>query len=525
MRSYRNKENKPRPGFACGRGFTFYVISLIASVVFTQAMRSPVSVVLLWFMILLPFGMYLLALAAKNGISVFVRSTELTTEKNKPTDYEFRIINSSLLPIAFAEAYVSVPSTDGVRCVEKRLMLSILPKGAHIFKDKIVFKYRGKYNIGVGDIYLSDPLSFFIIKKEVDTYDEIYVLPRRRYLDRSTDNAPSDLPTDSNKVVSGIESSETNRIREYRSGDSLKHIHWKLSSKMQDFQVNEYKPNMGKNVYVFCDYSANGDDSYADAEKPVKKKKQKKKKTIKLNIKETKAPSSMMSTSETVKATNDSVSERAEAMAALAKSREELQMEIAVDKAAMAEAFRPDGERFNAEEYYQQAGAILPEYRDDMDAFCADGVSEIAIGAVMHELEAGNTVTLMWFDNRVSVGFCSYTLHTYSDFDLIFRQFATAPEAPSELKVTRLPDLIEDVENPTFIFATSKADLKNVSDFVDAGNRMGADAVEILLFNPKERYKNQRLRAEYVDTCRLRFIENNITLSEVRIAEDKQLFS
>ncbi len=520
MHSFRKKENKPRPGFACGHGFYLYVILLLASVVFTQAMRSPVSVVLLWFMILLPFGMYLLALAAKNGISVFTYSNERTTEKNLPIAYEFRIINSSFLPVSFAEAYVSVPDIDGVRCVEKRLVLSILPMGTHVFHDKVVFKYRGKYNIGVGDIYVSDPLRFFTLKKTTEAYDEIYVMPRRRYLDRSTNNAPSDLPTDSNTVVSGIESSETNRIREYRAGDSLKHIHWKLSSKMQDFQVNEYKPNMGKNVYVFCDYSA-GADTATDDEKPVKKKK-KKKKTVKLNIKETNAPSAMMSTAETVKATNESVLARAEAMAALAKAREELEIEIVADKAAAEEAFSPQKERFSAEEYYKQAGTILPEYKDDMDAYCADGVSEIAIGAVMHELEAGNTVTLMWFDNRVSVGFCSYTLRTYADFDLIFRQFATAPEVSAELKVTRLPDLIEDVENPTFLFATSKADLKNVSDFVDAGNRMGADAVEILLFNPKERYKNQRLRAEYVDTCRLRFLENNITLSEVRIAEDER---
>ncbi len=521
MKKAEGKPNKPRKNFAFGRGFYAYIVLLIGSFIFTEALRSPVSIVLLWFMILLPFGLLLLTVAMKNGIAVFVSADQTTSEKNVAISYDFQIINGSILPISYLEAYIYVPSNDGVRCVEKRLLLSILPKGRYRFSDDIVFKYRGRYSVGVGDVYVSDPLRFFVMKRTLDVYHEMFILPRKKYLQRSTDNAASDLPSDSNTVVSGIESSESNRIREYRAGDSLKHIHWKLSSKVQDLQVNEYNPNTGKNVYVFCDFSLlESEERAGNTEEKRKKKKAKKKKTVKLKL-ERKAVSSMMSTDEVVDAANASAAERAEAVAALAKTRDELTEATKEEALAEAETLK-EGETseapiFNAAEYWERANKILPEYQHDMDYFCADGVSEIAIGAVFHEIEEGNTVTLMWFDERMASGFSGYQISSYSDFDLIFTQFATAPFAKSEYKVTRLPDLIEDVENPTFLFATSKADLTNVSEFVDAGHRMGADAVEILFFNPKERYKDPALRAEYVENCRSRFAENNIILSECRI--------
>lgn len=524
MKKAQEKTNKPRKSFAFGRGFYAYIVLLVCSVIFTEALRSPVSIVLLWFMILLPFGLLLLTVTMKKGIAVFVSADETTSEKNVVVPYEFQIINGSILPISYLEAYIYVPSHDGVRCVEKRLLLSMLPKGRYRFSDDIVFKYRGQYNVGVGDVYVSDPLRFFTMKRTLDVYHEMFILPRRIYLNRSTDNAASDLPSDSNTVVSGIESSESNRIREYRAGDSLKHIHWKLSSKVQDLQVNEYNPNTGKNVYVFCDFSlleSEAQSAVNDEKRKKKKKTEKKKKAVKLKL-ERKAASSMMSTDEVLEAANASAAERAEALAALSKTRDELLEAAKAEAETVAEEDSVDDapdtrDAFNAAEYWERANRILPEYQLDMDHFCADGVSEIAIGAVIHGIEEGNTVTLMWFDERMASGFCSYQISSYSDFDLIYTQFATAPFAKPEYKVTRLPDLIEDVENPTFLFATSKADLTNVSDFVDAGHRMGADAVEILFFNPKERYEDPQLRAEYVENCRSRFMESNITLSECRI--------
>lgn len=115
-----------------------------------------------------------------------------------------------------------------------------------------------------------------------------------------------------------------------------------------------------------------------------------------------------------------------------------------------------------------------------MDYFCADGVSELAIGAALREIAEGNNVTLMWFDSRAESGYASYMLRSYADIDAVFKYFATAPLAPYECKVTRLPDLISDVQNPTFLFATAAVCINNTEEFANAANRMGAERTEIL---------------------------------------------
>ncbi len=355
-------------------------------------------------------------------------------------------------------------------------------------------------------------------------------MPLSRYLDRDSVNAPSDLPSNNTQTVKGIESSESNRIREYRAGDSLKHVHWKLSSKVSELQVNEYKPNEGRNVYVFCDYSSLGsEDEDAAPEKSEKIKKAKKKRRVKLTLAK-RADSNKMSTDEKLEAARDSAASRAEAAAALEQARRELEAESLSDKSAHA----PDVPRnvtdeapeaqikaadatVNAEEYYLDGTRLRPECVDDMDAFVADGVSEIALGAVMHELEAGSAVTLMWFDSRTEMGFASYPIESYADLDRVFVTFATAPFAEADMAVTRLPDLIENVENPSFLFATARAEMSNVADFAEASNRMGADSEEVLFFNPKEHYVSHELRGEYTEALRARFAEHNIILTESRI--------
>ena len=69
------------------------------------------------------------------------------------------------------------------------------------------------------------------------------------------------------------------------------------------------------------------------------------------------------------------------------------------------------------------------EYYADMNEYCADGVVEMTVALTLRELRRGRAVTLAWFDERAEIGAYSFTLRSESDFDMIFRLFATAPLA------------------------------------------------------------------------------------------------
>ena len=520
MKLFKRKGPSSYGTFSLGRGAVFYVPVLLFAVVFTQALRSPVSVVLLWFVCTLPIVSFFYALIGRANVGAFVLSDETTAEKLTPVGYEFRVSNYSILPLPFTEAEIFLPTENGVSCESRLIRMSILPRGEYYFKSSVVFRYRGSYRVGVGCIYVSDMLRIFRLRRFVNIYSKIYVMPRRILFAREDDQSPSDTPTDS-RVTDGNESSETNLIREYRGGDPLKHIHWKLSSKMQDLQVNDYKPNSGKNVYIFCDFATlfpEDENGKRNRRRPFDRMRAKDvKKPRVIPVKLPGPGDSQMTTVEKMEAMSNAASDRAAAAAATAEGRRAVtgtaeSAEVRTEPASSAiSAVTDDYERL-----LEHANDIKPNELLDFDEYCADGVSEIAVGVVMNELGRGNNVTLMWFDERADNGFFCYSVRSYDDIDSFFKHFGTAPFCSHDMKVTLLSSLIDDTDGPTFVYVTAAAGLGNAGDYINASRSAGAERSEVLLFDPREKFKNEKLRGEYIDICRLRYAENKITLTSVK---------
>ncbi len=523
MRSEKGEGRAAHRTFSLGIGAALYVPLFLFAVVFTQALRSPVSVVFMWFVGMLPVISFFYALIGRANVGAFVLSDETVAEKLVPVGYEFRVSNYSILPLPFTEAEIYLPTKDGVSCESRLVRMSVLPRGEYHFESSVTFMYRGSYRVGVGCIYVSDVLRIFRLRRHVNIYSKIYVMPRRIPFMRDEDNSPSDSPTDS-RLTDGVESSEANLIREYRSGDSLKHIHWKLSSKMQDLQVNDYKPNAGKNVYVFVDFATLYDSSApSPARRKSKGKKRVKKKrrvvAVKLNGH---SRESRMTAEEKMEAIAASAKDRAEAAAATEKGRRSLAdggnvpgKENVPGEKNPAAASADLAEQKSIDADFDRANEVLPEALYDFEEYCADGVSEVAIGAVMTELSHGSVVTLMWFDERADNGFFCYTISSFSDIDAFFRHFGTAPFCDYDKKVTLLSSLIDDSDSPTLIYVTANAGINNLGDYISSSHSAGAERTEILLFDPKDKFANIALHNEYVDFCRVRFAENKLKLTTV----------
>lgn len=150
---------------------------------------------------------------------------------------------------------IHLPRVDGVRSLHQKLVLSLIPFGMHVIKDTVRFRYRGLYEIGVREIYLYDYLRMFRLRIDVSNYSNVTVLPRRLLLDTSVSTAASDIPSSFARMQHTPEQSEQASIRDYRLGDTMKSIHWKLSSKAEDLQVRDFNTNDDQHVYIFADFA------------------------------------------------------------------------------------------------------------------------------------------------------------------------------------------------------------------------------------------------------------------------------
>ncbi len=557
IRAYARRIAAWRSPIVLRRGVWLYLILIAVAILYTQMLRSPASSLFFWFLIFVPVFSLLYILTAKLSVKVYVGAEHAKTEKLTPTGYELKIINEFIFPYPQAEAVLSLPQKDGIRCEDCTVKLSLVPLGVYSLEEKVTFRYRGTYEIGIRELLIIDPMRLFAIRLDFDLFQSILVLPRRLRAVRESVTSATDVPTDSARVVRGAERSEIGNIRAYRSGDALKSIHWKLSSKTQDLQVKEYNTNTARAVYVLVDFARPPEEQTAAPER--RQKAEKKRRAVKLNEENTLASwlgslktvlrekrrrrlrESGMSAkkADDVETLDELIRSTAEPTLFERWKAERAEKRRQRAEAEEAEALAEEQARRTREERLGQTGPgeagakgtitgspVKREYVEDMPEYCADGVAETAIAAVLRELEGGNRCTLVWYDSRESSGVCAEELSSPEDFEAVYTRFPTAPVCDADKDVTNLTLLVQESLNVTLRIVTSNlnpAALNRYSMVPSLFGGAGTGCVtEIVLFDPETRYESVSARREYVAACKSRLAHEGVLLSELRqsVAED-----
>ena len=469
--------------------FVVYMILLAAALVFTQALRSTASAVLFVFMLILPVVSFLLVLAARASVRVDVECPNTRVEKDADVEYEIRIANGSFLPLPFLEAHLIVPEDGGVRCAERRMMVSLMPGGVTTVKHTVRFHYRGRYDIGVLDMRVKDALGLFSAPLPDSVTRTVIVYPRMLEITGAKESATTELPTDLSRRAITRERSEQANIREYEGGDALKDIHWKLSSKVDELLVRDYNINDQRRVYVVCDLTApRFDDSFAsgngsddgadDGSKDGAKKRGKKRagrRAAKRNVRRS-AEAKIVIEADTKKE--------------LSQKRAELCEQI-VNAVIEDEAKHAPKKR------------AVPRLRDDMlgeiAELRADSAVELAVAAVMRELRSGGEVTLVWCDDGEANGVHVSYFPDVASFAGEVLDFALTPVCERDNGVASLFSAIDDTGSLTVKFVTANLEPGDVGDYLAFSASTGSGAsdtsVEVLLAQTDGAYEDPVARA------------------------------
>jgi hypothetical protein len=481
---------KTYPGISLTGNFVIYLIIFIAALIFTQALRSTASNIFFGFIFFLPWVMLVYSLAAKSAIKVYLLSDSATIQKLDPYKYQLRVINESVLPYPFIDAKLMLPQANSVRCIERSVRIAMPPLSSYTVKNTVKFRFRGTYEIGVKYIYIYDFFRMIRIRSDVTLYDTVSVLPRRLFMKGGETSAVSDSAKETKKDPYSYEKIEISDIREYRSGDPLKSIHWNLSSKSEEFMVRDYDTGASKKTYIYCDMSAR-----FPAEPPLKPSAEELKQKGKKKEKKTNGET----------AADERIKKRKKA----AKTALQNSMAVETENAPAQRKSEPDVNELADDRFY-----------DDMNEYCADGVVELAVAVVLRELRDNNECTLFWFDRRSESGVYSFTLRGIEDFNAVFRLFATAPLCPAEDNVTRLSAMVGDTQDVKQLYVTSAIDADAVREFCSmpsaaAGTSFGSSG--IILYNPEERFAHVSERKLYIEGCRAQLASKGLKLAEGRI--------
>lgn len=115
--------------------------------------------------------------------------------------------------------------------------------------------YCGMARLHLEALWVYDYLSFGIVKKKMSAGMQVMVFPREQALDIRfpEDGCGRELETDRTEAAALSENGETFQVREYRKGDSARHLHWKLSARAGQPLVKEQEREKRQRAALFLD--------------------------------------------------------------------------------------------------------------------------------------------------------------------------------------------------------------------------------------------------------------------------------
>lgn len=120
------------------------------------------------------------------------------------------------------------------------------------------FGYCGIYEVSCKKIIINDLLGIFSRQLNEVVSATATVMPSdcglRFQISRIISDNEEDIYSD---PLAGEDVSEIKELRDYRDGDRLSQVHWKLSTKSEDLIVKEYARNIGVCIVIACDGSYN----------------------------------------------------------------------------------------------------------------------------------------------------------------------------------------------------------------------------------------------------------------------------
>ncbi len=166
---------------------------------------------------------------------------------------EFTVSNRSRVPSPLIEAREDT-DLPGYR---NTVAFNLAAHDSHTWHTLADCRRRGRYAVGGLSIRVSDPLGLFPVEKHLGEYHEVTVFPRTLELP-FFQALPRQEPGQSPRRWMASEAGPSAaRVRDYTSGDSLRHIHWHTTAHTGRLMVREFEPDRSsysfKNIWIVPD--------------------------------------------------------------------------------------------------------------------------------------------------------------------------------------------------------------------------------------------------------------------------------
>lgn len=208
--------------------------------------------------------MFVSALILKFSIKSEIVLKDVVISKNQPIPVQLCITNKSFIPVGKAEAHIEYYNVFSNQINSFYIDMPIQPRNTQRITFQIDSKFCGIIKLRNVYIKVYDPMRLFKFRTSRNITAEIAVMPEIHDISGTVMNI--DHVNEESNVFSenkpGDDPSEIFDLRDYNQGDKLNRIHWKLSSKKDEFIVKEYSLPVDVPSVIFLDLKCYEDSEY-----------------------------------------------------------------------------------------------------------------------------------------------------------------------------------------------------------------------------------------------------------------------
>lgn len=240
------------------RNRVFYILTVVVCFGFSMAYTGKISQILL--MIVLFYPLLALVMAAIQLIFARAefRAERIVIQKELSFDLMVRVHNPFIFPAVPMELMCRIPDGDTGLFTEKKLFVSLPAFGDAELSVKCRHKFRGSFNCEIRKIFIVDPLRIIRISKKYERSIPIVFLPRKLGLEDIIFKSAVEQSF-AQKQLNSADKEDFSHVRDYRDGDILQMVHWKLTAKQDELMIKQFDSINDLRAVILCDYDQNND--------------------------------------------------------------------------------------------------------------------------------------------------------------------------------------------------------------------------------------------------------------------------
>ena len=211
------------------------------------------------FWVLAGFCLLLLLPLASWAVNAYVRRhlqadilIPATAAKRTAAGCRVRIRNSALLPVMRYGCRVSIRNDLTEEEQSVALTGGIGARGESSQNILLQSRYCGRLRVRISRFTLLDYLGMLPMQAPANAEARLTILPNLFPMDADMTARPA-YADDGASDRRGEDRSEVYQLREYRPGDDIRQIHWKLSSKLDELILKEASQPESRSLLVFWD--------------------------------------------------------------------------------------------------------------------------------------------------------------------------------------------------------------------------------------------------------------------------------